>query len=190
MNTFTHTLSALALAALALTGTAAQAQSATNGDFDTNLSGWTNGATPANATFTTVDWLAGTAFFNAGTDRLAQVISGLMASTEYVYSFTYASTANAPAGGLRLNFGGPAYNPGIVTFDGTSGVATTFSGSFTTGVGGNLIVAFRGVDGSNTQLDNFTIAAAPVPEPETYAMLLAGLGAVGFMSRRRKNLQA
>jgi hypothetical protein len=27
---------------------------------------------------------------------------------------------------------------------------------------------------------------APVPEPETYAMMLAGLGALGFVGRRRK----
>ena len=31
-----------------------------------------------------------------------------------------------------------------------------------------------------------TITAAPVPEPETYAMLLAGLGLVGWAVRRRK----
>ncbi len=28
---------------------------------------------------------------------------------------------------------------------------------------------------------------APVPEPETYAMLLAGLAAIGFVAQRRKN---
>ena len=30
-------------------------------------------------------------------------------------------------------------------------------------------------------------AAAPVPEPETYAMMLAGMSLLGFMARRRKN---
>jgi len=35
-----------------------------------------------------------------------------------------------------------------------------------------------------TDLSPFAIAA--VPEPETYAMLLAGLGLVGVAARRRK----
>jgi hypothetical protein len=28
--------------------------------------------------------------------------------------------------------------------------------------------------------------AAPIPEPETYAMLLAGLGLIGAVARRRR----
>ena len=35
------------------------------------------------------------------------------------------------------------------------------------------------------EVANFTVTA-PVPEPETYVLMLAGLGAVGFMSRRRR----
>jgi hypothetical protein len=31
-----------------------------------------------------------------------------------------------------------------------------------------------------------TMSATPVPEPETYALMLAGLGAIAFMSRRRR----
>ena len=32
---------------------------------------------------------------------------------------------------------------------------------------------------------NYTATVTPVPEPETYALLVAGLGAVGLVSRRR-----
>jgi hypothetical protein len=33
------------------------------------------------------------------------------------------------------------------------------------------------------------VVFAPVPEPETYAMMLAGLGLMGFVARRRKQVQ-
>jgi len=36
-------------------------------------------------------------------------------------------------------------------------------------------------------VDQFELVAGPVPEPETYAMLLAGLGLVGFAARRRQS---
>jgi hypothetical protein len=46
-------------------------------------------------------------------------------------------------------------------------------------------------------LDNLQVASsfdgsalAPVPEPESYAMFMAGLGVMGFIARRRKNGQS
>lgn len=42
------------------------------------------------------------------------------------------------------------------------------------------------IDGAN----NLHIQAMPVPEPESYAMLLAGLGLMGFVARRRANKAA
>ena len=36
------------------------------------------------------------------------------------------------------------------------------------------------------QTYNIEMVTAPIPEPETYALMLAGLGLVGFMARRRK----
>jgi hypothetical protein len=40
--------------------------------------------------------------------------------------------------------------------------------------------------GTAFEVDNVSITPAPVPEPETYALMLAGLGAVGFIARRRR----
>ena len=38
------------------------------------------------------------------------------------------------------------------------------------------------------QPNSMLFVLSPVPEPETYAMLLAGLGLMGFMTRRRKTV--
>jgi hypothetical protein len=36
----------------------------------------------------------------------------------------------------------------------------------------------------------YELIMGQVPEPETYAMFMAGLGLMGFIARRRKNGQA
>lgn len=58
-------------------------------------------------------------------------------------------------------------------------VNTLAAGDYTIKVMGNANGVAGGTYGIAMQM-------AAVPEPETYAMLLAGLGLVGFMSRRRK----
>jgi len=72
-----------------------------------------------------------------------------------------------------LSSGGFYYNDGIVS---DSGVLST--GIVTSGHGSGYID--RQVSAGAYQY------AFSVPEPETYAMLLAGLGLLGFMARRRK----
>ncbi len=39
-------------------------------------------------------------------------------------------------------------------------------------------------------IDSGRLLMVPIPEPETYAMMLAGLGLMGFVARRRKQRQA
>jgi uncharacterized protein YjiK len=56
------------------------------------------------------------------------------------------------------------------------------------------LVAEQVQDGSNLPLDpnpksQLIVLTAPVPEPETYAMLTAGLGLLGFVARRKKKSQ-
>ena len=53
------------------------------------------------------------------------------------------------------------------------------TGSYYIQVSGSLVSDTSGSFGGSVML-------APVPEPETYGMLLGGLGLLGFMARRRK----
>ncbi len=75
-----------------------------------------------------------------------------------------------PTGGPAMSYAMP--NSGTFSFSGLSAY-TPYTLSFyysSTGFGG-----FSG-----------TINTTPVPEPEVYGLVLAGLGVVGFVARRRK----
>jgi len=51
----------------------------------------------------------------------------------------------------------------------------------------NLFIDYTGLSYTTGQKLVFDVAAVPVPEPETYALMLAGLAAVGAVARRRKS---
>lgn len=65
----------------------------------------------------------------------------------------------------------PFYNLALTSFTNTPSNVFAFDGGFRIIKGGGTI--------------NF-VPVTPVPEPETYALLLAGLGAIGFVARRRR----
>ncbi len=67
--------------------------------------------------------------------------------------------------------------------------------TFTLADTGIAYIAFTGNSynfaGTNLPvMDNLSFTTSPVPEPETYAMMLVGLGLLGFMARRRKRKEA
>ncbi len=71
------------------------------------------------------------------------------------------------------------------TAPGGNGAATKAAFGFDLNNNGSIGAGEYGEWSVNLAEGSITYAA-PVPEPETYALMLAGLGLVGFMARRRK----
>jgi len=64
----------------------------------------------------------------------------------------------------------------------------SFNLSNTLAAGGSYTLRFSSVTNEGQMqlgIDNVSLSVTPVPEPDTYAMLLSGLGLMGFVARRR-----
>lgn len=115
-----------------------------------------------------------------------------LASGFYTVSFEYQAEKFAGNADRTLSFGflfdtleGPSTRGLLSDVSSSSGWNAY---SFTTEAGGDgaLLFALRGVPGPNFGMQLQNVQVTPVPEPGTYAMLLAGLGALAFVGRRRK----
>ena len=107
------------------------------------------------------------------------------------YTFTLGGESVVDATFLSRNINFGSYS----LFDGTGmtslysssfGGQASFSNSWTLDVG---VYSFA-IGGMAGSAGSYSLVASttPVPEPETYAMLLAGLGIIGFVARRRRSV--
>jgi hypothetical protein len=159
------------------------------------------GAAAINAGATTVDWgvhdlLELTAIL-ANPGAISDTINFSIASTPNLpNTITYTAVANNLTNVLGINNGrvelfrdNPGATPDVslggFSFDGTTG---STSHSFLSLVpGANYYYQVTGTaTGSQGGFYTLTSTVTPVPEPETYALMLAGLAVGASLYRRRK----
>ncbi|MFT5591424.1 MAG: hypothetical protein ACI9ZF_003624 [Bradyrhizobium sp.] len=176
--------------ALAIFSLMAQAQSlVVNGNFENGLTGWNEVVVPGTTSQHGVinfgpslpDNFYSTGFSDPTT--LSQLIDTVV-GTRYDLSFDLRGlkSVELPKNYSQVTFGTYSYEP--LGFD--NGSFTTFTYKGLLADAATTALSFRASsDKSFVHLDNVSLQVSAVPEPETYAMMLLGLGLIGYTMRRR-----
>lgn len=120
-------------------------------------------------------------------DHFTFSVSGIAADFDAIVS----SISRTPATGLDIT--GLSLFTSAGTLVGTGSALEKGSIDVWSITSNNLAIGDYYVQVSGTMVSNTsgsfggTVMLAPVPEPATYGMMLAGLGLVGFMARRRSS---
>ncbi len=111
-----------------------------------------------------------------------------VAGQYYDLSFWYSprESVSLESNPINVSWDGGTVTTVTATGIGNSGNVWTHYGFSVQATAASTVLQFSAVgtnDSYGGSLDNVSVSA--VPEPETYAMFLAGLGLMGFMARRR-----
>ena len=115
------------------------------------------------------------------------------------FSFTLAGSSflttgsidSSAIGGQNIDFNSIMIMQGATTIATFANNGTDAQEHYTLGQtllsAGSYSLVINGLQSADaaSYAGNLAVVAAPVPEPGTYAMLLAGLGVIGFLGRRR-----
>jgi hypothetical protein len=127
----------------------------------------------------------------------ASFFNGFQTSTTFDDSFTFTIPQNGVgSGSISTSFSSTDSNKLTITNLFVNGIsyALTASASGQSATVGNVPIAFGVLNtirvtgftqGSGVYSGTATFAALPVPEPATWALMIAGFGVVGFAFRRR-----
>lgn len=163
------------------------------GGFDTQFQGasfvsycvdfyqWLPSFGSVNNSYTLVD--AG-GYFGARLDAVERLFSGRFAQ---VGTAVEQAAFQIALWEIRYEAAGTAFDTmtGAARFSDAGDDARSLAQTYLNGLGTYGHTMSVGVLSSGTHQD--VVFAAPVPEPSTYALMLAGLGGVGFMARRRRS---
>lgn len=189
-------------AGLLLTVTGAHANLVTNGTFNSPDIPTDSFSAVTSLSFADLNWgyysggTGVTKLVDAAGSQFAQIASGdiLYTSFSVTTSGQYNIGFDFQGSGLWGLTGATNWTPELVapTYLTPSAGWTSSAGGPVSLVGGDSYKIYFGGMVTPPQfypvlsLDNVSVTAvSPVPEPESYAMMLAGLGALGLMSRRR-----
>lgn len=113
----------------------------------------------------------------------AAIVLNVSGATTGLHNVKSSNPFDPWAGRVLLNF----YQATKVTFDHTAPHASILAPLAT--IESSQFGHIAGTVVTNEWNGDFQLNVVAVPEPETYAMMLAGLGLMGFVARRRKQRQ-